>query len=80
MQSVGQDRVAQPGAQSLDLSASQTCGSAKSIKARSEVDSADIQVPSQMNLSRNEAWSRTTRDRTRGSDWTCILASQYMLV
>lgn len=28
----------------------------------------------------NEAWSRTTRDRTRGSDWTCILASQYKLV
>lgn len=43
-------------------------------------DSTDIQVLSQMDSSRNEAWSRTTRDRTRGSDWTCILASQYILV
>lgn len=46
----------------------------------SEADSTDIQVLSQVDLSMNEAWSRTTRDRTRGSDWTCILASQYKLV
>lgn len=80
MQSVGKTGLLSQVDKALTCQPVRLAAQPRLSRPRSEGDSTDIQVLSQMDLSRNEAWSRTTRDRTRGSDWTCILASQYILV